>query len=184
VKHRLLLLAPLCLAAAVGDYHAARRKFDLIESGRLPPGRRIELSAAELNAYLTHEVAGEIGEGVRNPRLRLGNRIATGEALIDFGLLRRAHGPPTGFLLGKLLDGERPVRVTATIHSSGGAATVNLQSVEISGVAIQGRALDFLIHRFLLPRYPNAAIGRPFPLGNRIDHLEVNPGAAIVVIGP
>jgi len=94
---------------------------------------------------------------------------------MDFGKLRRAHGYQTGWLMSKLLDGDRPVSVTARIRSAGGRATVDLQRVEISGVAIDGRTLDFLIENILLPLYPDAVVGRPFELGHRIERLEVGP---------
>lgn len=183
MKHRLLLLIPLWLAAATGEYETVRRKLDLIETATLPPGKRIDLSLSELNAYVAHEVATAVPDGVRSPKLQLGTQTATGTALIDFGKLRRAQGRPPGWLLSKLLDGERPVTVTASIQSSAGRATVEVRSVEISGLAIEGQALDFLIDNFLIPRYPEAAIGRPFELGHRIDRLDIQPKAVSVVIG-
>lgn len=183
VRRFLLLLVPLALAATAGEYENARRKLDLIEGERLAAGKRVQLTGAELNAYLARELLADLPAGVRQPRLELGAQAATGSALIDFGKLRRAQGKAPGWLLGRLIDGERPVRVTAAIRSSGGAATVDVESVEISGVVLDGKALDFLIEHFLLPQYPTAAIGRPFELGHRIDRLEVRPNAVTVVIG-
>ena len=58
-----------------------------------------------------------------------------------------------------------------------------MQKVEISGIQIDGRTLDFLIQNFLLAMYPDAAVGRPFELGHRIDRLDVQPGSVGVVIG-
>ena len=54
----------------------------------------------------------------------------------DFGKLRRAQGHPPGWLMSKLLDGERPVRVTVRIRSANGQATVDVERVEISGLQI------------------------------------------------
>ena len=174
----LLGLATLC--AAPDDYLSAKQKFDLIESGGLKAGSRVELSVRELDAYAEQQVPA----GVRNPRLQLAAPgLATGIAMVDFGKLRRAAGYQTGWLMSKLLDGERPVSVTARIHSAGGRATVDLQRVEISGVAIDGGTLDFLIQNVLLPLYPNAVLGRPFELGHRIDKLDVAPAAVGVFIG-
>lgn len=171
------------LAAVVGlgydDYVSARQKFDQIETGRLRPGSRVTLSPRELDAY----VAREAPPGVRNPRLELQAGVARGVALIDFGKVRRAQGHPPGWLMSKLLDGERPVSVTARIRSANGQATVDVQKVEISGIAIDGATLDFLIENVLLPAYPDAAVGRPFELGHRIERLDVQPGAVGVVIG-
>jgi len=174
------MLGLATLGAAPNDYLSAKQKFDRIESDRLRAGSRVELSVRELDAYAEREVP----EGVRNPRLQLvAPGVATGTAMMDFGKLRRALGYQTGWLMSKLLDGDRPVSVTARIQSAGGRATVDLQRVEISGVAIDGGTLDFLIQNIFLPLYPNAVLGRPFELGHRIERLDVGTAAVAVLIG-
>jgi hypothetical protein len=75
------------------------------------------------------------------------------------------------------------VSVTARVRSANGHATVDVQKVEISGVTIDGKTLDFLIQNFLLPIYPDAAVGRPFELGHRIEKLDVQPASVGVLIG-
>jgi hypothetical protein len=174
-----VLLALAGWAAAVDDYTSASQKFRTIEADRLPAGSRVTLTPRELDAW----VAREAPAGVRNPRLELRSGVAKGNAMIDFGKVRRAQGHPPGWLMAKLLDGERPVSVTARIRSGNGQATVDVERVEISGIAIDGGTLDFLIQNVLLPLYPDAAVGRPFQLGHRIDRLDVQPGAVGVVIG-
>ncbi len=174
-----MILLAAGIAGAIDDYASARRKFDEIETGRLRPGARINLTPSELDAY----AASKAPNGVRNLRLQLRAGIATGAALIDFGKVRRAQGYQPGWLMSKFLDGERPVTVTAGIRSANGQATVDVQAVEISGVRIDGKTLDFLIQNFLMAMYPDAAVGRPFQLGHRIDRLDVQPGAVGVVIG-
>jgi len=177
-----LLASPL-LPSASPDYDAAVHKLSLIEHQRLRPGSRVELTAPELNAYARQQVAEAAPQGVRNPRLELGPGTATGFALIDFGKLRRAEGKPPGRLMAYLLDGERPVKITARIRSSGGTATVDVERVEISGITIEGRLLDYLIGNYLTPAYPNAKVGHPFDLGHRIERLDVQPSAVAVLIG-
>lgn len=174
-----IVLTGLTLSAAYTEYAACVQKLQLIDSGRLRSGSHVELSARELTAYASAEAPA----GVRNPQLRLtAPGIATGTALIDFGKLRRAQGHPPGWLMSKILDGERPVSVTARIHSDAGRATVDVQRVEISGIEIDGRTLDFLIHNFLLALYPNAAVGRPFELGHHVRKVDVQPQAVRVVV--
>jgi hypothetical protein len=174
------MLGLATLGAAPNDYLSAKQKFDRIESDRLRAGSRVELSVRELDAYAEREVP----EGVRNPRLHLvAPGVATGTAMMDFGKLRRALGYQTGWLMSKLLDGDRPVSVTVRIHSAAGRATVDLQRVEISGVVIDGGTLDFLIQNIFLPLYPNAVLGRPFELGHRIERLDVGTAAVAVLIG-
>ena len=177
----LVALIPL-LAAPSPDYLSARRKFDLIESEKLRPGARVVLSAGELNAYVANEVAEFSAQGVRNPRLELGNDRASGTALIDFLKLRQASGARPGWVMSKLLAGERPVRVTASIRSGSGRAVVDVESVEISGVVLDGKMLDFLIQNYLIPQFPDAKVGQPFELSHRIDRLEVKPDAVGVVL--
>ncbi len=168
------------LSASYNDLASCRQKFDLIDSGRLRPGARVELSARELNAY----VLAEAPPGVRDPKVEVVSPgVATGTATIDFGKLRRAQGYHPGWLMSKLLDGERPVSVTARIRSEAGQATVDVEKVEISGVTIDGRTLDFVIQNFLLALYPDAAVGRPFELGHKIRKLDVEPRAVSVYIG-
>jgi hypothetical protein len=185
-RRALLLLAFLAaplLPSASPDYLAAVHKFSLIEHDRLRPGSRVVLTPPELNAYAARQVAEVAPGGVRNPRLELGSGMATASALIDFGKLRRTEGKPPGWIMSYLLDGERPVRVVARIRSSGGTATVDLQSVAISGITIEGRLLDYLIRNYLLPAYPEAKVGQPFALGHRIERLDVQPATVGVLIG-
>jgi hypothetical protein len=179
----LTLSAVPLLPTALSDYQAVVHKFSLIEQDRLKPGSRVVLTPAELNAYARQEVAEVAPDGVRNPRLELGPGTATASALIDFGKLRRAQGKPPGPIMSYLLDGERPVTITARIRSSGGTATVDVQEVQISDVTIEGRMLDFLIHSYVMQVYPNAKVGQPFVLGHRIERLDVQPSAVSVVIG-
>jgi hypothetical protein len=181
---RLLVLSfciPL-LWSSYAEYVSAERKFKLIEADRLRHGARVTLTKGELNSWVQQEIAESFPEGVRAPRLELVSGAATGSALIDFGKVRRAQGKPPGWLMSKILDGERPVEITATIRSGGGHATVDVQSVKISGVIIEGRVLDFLIHNYLLPNYPEAKVGEPFALAHGIDRLDVKPSAVDVVI--
>jgi len=174
------LISAALIAAAVGDYASVKHKFDTIESDRLPAGSRVELTPAELTAYAVKEAP----PGVRNPQLQLGaGKVVTGTALVDFLKVQRGQGHQPGWLMSKLLDGERPVSVTARIQSGGGRATVDVERVEISGIVIDGRTLDFLIQNVLLPLYPSAVVGRPFELGHRIERLDIRPSNVVVAIG-
>ena len=176
------LLIPL-LGAPSSEYLSAKRKLDLIESEKLRPGSRVILTSSELNAYVANEVAESYAQGVRDPRVDLGAGSATGSALIDFLKLRQASGKPSGWVMQKLLAGERQVRVTARIKSGSGRAVVDVERVEISGVTIDGKMLDFLIQNYLIPQFPEARIGQPFELAHHVDRLEVAPNGVGVVVG-
>ena len=167
-------------AIAFDDYLSAKRKFDQIEAEQFRAGSRVVLTPGELNAWVAHEVPA----GVRNPKVWVSSPgIATATALIDFAKVRSGQGHEPGWMMKHLLEGEHPVTVTARIRSENGTATVDVQKVQIAAVEVDGKTLDFLIQNFLLPLYPDAAVGRPFELGHRIEKLDVQPGAVGVWIG-
>lgn len=185
-RFRLILLIAVLAGIAAStttDYLNAKRKFDQIESGKLKPGSQVVIAGRELNAYVQKEMPDVAPEGVRNPDVRLGSGRATGTALIDFLKMQRAAGSPEpGWILRKLLSGEHEVSVTTRVDSASGKATVNVEEVEISGVPISGPALDYLIQNYVLPRYPDAKIGRPFELGHNIDRLDIRPDGVRIIL--
>ena len=178
-----LLSAAVALAgiAFSFDYYtSARQKVDLIESGNLRPGARIDLSIGELNAFAAREAPA----GIREAKLVLESQErVSGSALVDFNKLRRAQGYEPGWLMSRLLDGEHPVSATAIIRSGGGKVRVDVTRVSISGVEIDGRTLDFIIQNFVLPFYPDAMVGRDVPMGFRIERLQLAPAGVGVWIG-
>lgn len=178
-------LATVALSVCLAERPAAsvQRKIDLIQRDQAPPGSRVRIGQDELNDYARSEVTRVAPRGIRAPRLVLGANRATAFAYVDFPKLRQAQGRPMNWFLAKLLAGERPVRIDARIRSGGGRAVVDLDSVEISGMALRGSALDYLIRNFLWSYYPEAKVGRPFELAHRIDRLEVSPTDVLVVIG-
>jgi len=180
---RALIVMAVFSAVAGGadqNYQSAKYKIDLIEEDRAAPGSRIWLSLAELNAYARIEAAKVVPQGLRDPRLELGQDSATGSALVDFLKVRELGGPPPSRLIAWFLAGERPVWVTATIESGRGRATVTVRQVTVSGMTAGGAVLDFLIANFFLPFYPQAKIGQPFDLNHGVNRLEVTPAGAWV----
>jgi hypothetical protein len=180
VGERLLVFA--LLFAVIDPANAVRAKWNLIKSGKARAGSAVTFSSSELNAFARSELPVVVPEGVRQPRLELGQGVVTGYALIDFLKLRHAQGQTTGWIMSKLIEGEKPVKVNVRVASANGRATVYLQRVEIAGLAVSGTTLDFLIRTFFLPLYPNAKINEPFELRDHMDRIEVSPGAARVVM--
>ncbi|HOK47290.1 MAG TPA: hypothetical protein PLA43_00645 [Bryobacteraceae bacterium] len=186
---RRLFLVPASLALAVflpasesSEYLSAQRKIDLIRREAVPAGSAVILKKSELNAYVEREVRLVAPQGVRNPRLELGNNFATAFAHVDFAKLQRSQGQTPSWLVETLLSGERPVRVDARIRSGSGRAVVDVEQVVISGITISGSTLDYLIRNFLWAYYPDAKVGKPFELAHRIDRLEVSFSEVRVVI--
>ena len=172
------------LARAAGDPRAAscRAKIDEIEGGRAKANAVYQFSAAEISAYAREELPDVVPEGLRNPTLDLTPNSAIGSALMDFLKMQHAKGVKMNWLMEKLIEGERPVRVTIEAQTANGRAIVYLRRLEISGVAASGTVLDFLIRNFFRPLYPNAHINEWFEMGYNIDHLNIAAGSLRVFI--
>jgi hypothetical protein len=164
------------------EYLSAKRKLELIETGRVARASTIAFSHNEINAYARARVQETAPGAVRNPRVELKRDGAVGIALVDFAKLRAAQGEKPGRLLSWLLSGEREVRVAVQLRAEAGRCQVDVERVDLSGVAIEGRALQFLIDNFLMPLYPDAKIGKPFELNHRVERIEVRPTNVFVRI--
>ena len=177
------LVFALALSAAAYDAQSAWRKLEFIERGHPSPGTRVQFTPAEINAWLADEARVRAPKAARNLRLELGNGRATGYGEIDFLQLHQAAtGATPNWLLKNLLAGERPVRVSAIFHSENGRGRVDVERVEISGIAIDGPALDFLIENFVRPMFPYATIAEWFPLQYGVDHVAVSATGVAVVM--
>lgn len=153
-------------------------KLNLIDSGRARRGSVIVFTAAEMNAWARGRVP-QLYPGIRDPNLQLGMGTATGSATIDFLKMRQGATNP---LLAKLIEGERPLKVFVQLESAGGRATAKLTRLEISGIAVTGAPLDFLVNQFFLKMFPDAKVNQPFELRDNIDSIELRPDGVRVTI--
>ena len=177
----LTALASAALVWAVDpQVERVNRKINLIQSGHAKPGSVVAFTVAELNAWGRAKAAEVVPEGLRQPHLELGNGTATAYALVDFLKLRHAAGVETNWLVARLIEGEKPLKVMAGIQSANGRATVHLTRVEIGGIAVSGAPLDFLIQTFFMPLYPDAKIDKPFEMADGVDRIAVAPAEARV----
>ena len=174
-------MLPRLLVAADANVDRAQTKLDAIQAGRIKPGYGVTFTEAEVNAWAVEHTVHRF-EGVRDSRVRLGAGTVTASALVDFLRVRQAEGLETNGAIAKLLEGERPVRVELRIQSNAGRATVTPVRVEISGVAVPETLVDFLVMRFVVPFFPEANVGQPFELKERIERVEVRPGALRVIM--
>jgi hypothetical protein len=177
-------LLTLAAATATSTADIAHRKFARIETGKLPAGTRIDLSAAELDAWAADAARLYAPGAARNIRLQLRDGAATGSMLVDFLKLRRAAtGEEPGWLMKNLFAGERQVTVTGRFESRNRHARVDVDRVEVSGVPIEGATLNFLIDNFLRPTFPDVKVDQWFALGFRMDRFTVSPEGVSVYIG-
>ena len=182
---RLLTLAIVCaraLIAADAYFDSAERKLDLIEKGHAKPGSVIVFSLQEINAWARYKVPEIVPEGIRNQRVALGTDNASAFALMDFLKMRQGQGKQPGWLISRMIEGERPVTIAIRLESGGGQAIVYLTRVEISNAVATGTVLDFLIKTFFLPLYPTAHIDEKFEIGYNIDRIDIRPAGVRVTM--
>jgi len=172
-------MLPLFAADPLAD--SAQKKLDSIADEKLKRGAVVVLSPQEINAWLHEKAVKAFPEGLRNEHVDLGSGTVDGSALVD--LMKIQKGKSTmNALIGRLIEGERPLKISIRVESSNGRATVFLTRVELSGVAMDGSILEFLIKQFIQPRYPYIKINQPFDLDYNIDHIEIQPSGVRVLI--
>ena len=183
MMRRFLLLAVTASALLSADPLAdsAQKKLDSIADRKLKPGAVVTLNPREINAWLHEKAVKAFPEGIRNEHIDLGPGTADGNALVDLTKISKAKNGVNP-LIARLIEGERPLKVSIRVDSSNGRATVFLSRVELSGVAIDGSILDFLIKHFVQPRYPDIKLNEPFDLDFNIDHIEIQPTAVKILI--
>jgi hypothetical protein len=158
----LALVAAVFCAGAAADLQSAKRKALLIETDRVPAHGSVAFTVAEVNAYAAEEARKEVPDGLRSPKIVLRNGMATGTALIDFAKVQT---------------------VELAVQSGDGTARVDLRSVTVGGATLSGRPLEMVIEYYVLPRYPDAAIGRPFQLRHNIKKIGLSSAGVKFLFG-
>jgi len=156
-------------------------KFDRIDAGQVKRGSVIVFTPEELNAWARERVP-RMFAGVRDPRLQLQSGAASGSVLVDFAKMHKGPATAMNSFLAKLIEGERPLKVSVRLESDRGRATVFLTSVELSGVVVSGALLDFLVKDFFMPLFPDAKINQPFELQDNMERIDVQPDGVRVTI--
>ena len=177
----LFVLTASILLAADPLADSAQQKLDSISDQKLKPGAVVTLNAREINAWIHEKAVKAFPDGIRNEHVDLGPGTADGNALVDLTKISKSKNGVNP-LIARLIEGERPLRVAIRVESANGRATVFLTHVELSGVAVDGSILDFLIKHFVQPRYPDMKVNEPFDLDFNIDRIEIQPTGVRVVI--
>ncbi|MEO8050466.1 MAG: hypothetical protein ABI833_08645 [Acidobacteriota bacterium] len=177
----LAFAAVFSMGATDAAFQRATEKLDRIESGHVRPGSVIVFTPDEMNAWARGRVP-QMYQGIRDPSVQLGQGSATGSAFVDFLKMRQGEGLDTNFLIAKLIQGERPLKVSIELESSHGRATARLTRLEITGVAVTGMVLDFLVNEFFLHLFPDAKVNQPFELHNNIERIELRPDGVRVTM--
>ena len=163
----------------------AQQKLDaIVAHGAAPPGSRPPLTTAlsedEINSHFQYRMGAKIPKGVYQVRFSIHAGRVMGNAVVDFDEVKAGQRKPINPLLDYMLTGKRPVSGAGAFTSSNGSGVFHLEQVSIGSISLSGTTLDLLMRHVVLPRYPKAAIDRPFELPNRIDRLVLEEGRVVI----
>ena len=141
------------------------------------------ITEAEVNAYLVHYAAGDLPDGVVNPRITIvGAGRVSGRATVDLDKVRtskqRGWLDPAGYLTGKL-----PVTVTGILHTQKGVGKFELQTATVGGVTVPKIVLqEMLSYYSRTPEDPDGiSLDDTFELPAKIKEIQVGKALAHVI---
>jgi hypothetical protein len=171
------------LLFAADDFDSIQRKMDDIVKEHLKPGTRVFMSQREMDAYLRAQAVAIAPKAVKNTKVELAEGAGTASAMVNFLELNKARNGPSNWMMDRLLDGERLVKVSVHVKTDHGKVRVDVDRVEVGGAVMAGAPLDFLIQRYVIPQFPNAKIDQWFTMEHHMDRIDVHPAGATVLIG-
>lgn len=196
------LCAVLALAVTAGSVSAYQRlskqdadQFNaklvrIVEFGKAKPRsaaaaapRTTLVTDNELNAYFQHHAKDQIPVGIVDPAINaVGEGRLTGRAIVDLDAVRkqkqRGWMDPMGYLTGRL-----PLTAAGTLTTENCVGRFNLESAEISGVAVPKALIQELLSYYSKTPENPAGINMddPFELPSRIREIRVGRAQATIV---
>lgn len=186
-------LVPLAAQGRLSKEDAARfqsKLIKIVELGNAPARaakpaqpRTTPVSDSEVNSYLRYFAADQIPVGIVEPVLNaVGEGRVTGRAVVDLDAVRkqkqRGWLDPVGYLSGRM-----PVSAAGRLITKDGKGQFQLESADISGVAVPKAVLQELVSYY--SRTPENPAGidmdAPFELPARIREIRVGTGASTIV---
>ncbi|MGH9372148.1 MAG: hypothetical protein ACRD15_11515 [Vicinamibacterales bacterium] len=197
-RHILGAAVALGLAAGSvsGDQRLTRQEADqftvklirIVQYGKAKPRgkavpRTTEISDDELNAFFRHSAKDQIPAGIVEPTINaVGDGRVTGRAVVDLDAVRkqkqRGWLDPMGYLTGRL-----PLTAAGTLTTKDGVGRFNLESAELSGVAVPKTLIQELLSYYSKTPDNPAGINMdaPFELPANIREIRVGRAQATIV---
>jgi len=153
---------------------SAARKFEQIREAHETGGSfgAVRISEHEANSYLAYDLAGAIPPGVSDIALQFTPGRITGSSVMDFDKLKEGLRVPFHPVADFLLRGVHTVGVEGSTSGMNGTGQFQLERVLLDGVELPQMVVDYMIEQYLRPRFPSAAINRPFVLPFSIDSFR------------
>ena len=159
----------------------------IVERGKARPRTAapttIQLTDEEVTAYLRHHARDQVPAGIVEPTLMaLGDGRVAGRAMVDLDAVRaqkqRGWLDPLAYLSGRV-----PLSARGVLITQDGVGRFQLESAEISGVAVPKSVLqELLSHYSRTPDDPDGInMDDPFELPSGIREIRVQKGNAMVI---
>ena len=189
VTGMLILMVAVTQAASVSRQQADSfaKKIALIQQHgtRASTGTvRTTVSESELNSWFTYDASSSLPTGVTAPRITMnGDRTLTGVATVDLDAMAKSRASGSAFDVWNFIGGRVPVTVMGRLHARGGRVRFELLEANIARVPVPRRVVEELVDYYSrTPDHPRGVrLDQEFELPARIQQIEINPGAAIVV---
>ena len=148
-----------------------------------PGTQTTQITDDELNSYLRFHARDQIPTGMVEPTLNaLGDGRVGGRVIVDLDAVRkqkqRGWLDPMGYLAGQL-----PVTASGMLTTKDGVGHFQLESAEISGVAVPKALIQELLSYYSrTPENPSGInMDAPFELPSRIREIRVGKAASTIV---
>lgn len=142
-----------------------------------------QLTDAEVTAFLRHHARDQVPAGIVEPTLMaLGDGRVAGKAIVDLDAVRaqkqRGWLDPLAYMTGKL-----PLSATGKLITQDGVGRFQLESAELSGVAVPKTLLQELLSYYSRTQEDPDGINMddPFELPSGIREIRVGKGEAMVI---
>lgn len=161
---------------------SAAAKFARIQEARDSgvPFDSVRITELEANSYLHFEFSSDLPAGVSQARLAFQPGRVLGSSLVDFDKLKEGLRTPPHPIADFLLRGEHKISVEGIAWGTNGIGEFRLEQVMLDDVPLPRPVVEFLIEHYLRPRYPTAAIDRPFRLPFSIDSFRAETGSVVL----
>ena len=140
----------------------------------------LQITELEANSYLAYEFSYALPYGVSEVLLRFEPGRIGGSAVVDFDRLKEGFDTPPNPIADFLLRGVHGIEMEGTAWGLDGTGEFRLERVLFDGVELPRPVIDYMIEQYLLPRYPNTAIDRPFQLPFSIDDFRAGTGYVVL----
>lgn len=175
----------MAFAGSSPDYLSAKEKIDLIEEEKAARGSTVHISSNEVNAFAAGEAAAKAPDAIKDLKVELGPGRFTWSGIVNFAKLAESEDMSMrAALLLRMLEGEKPVTIKGRLQSSGGKATVDVDSVRVADTEMEGAMLGFIVEPLLASNLENAKIGEPFELDHHVERIQLTPNGIDVKIFP